>query len=349
MYKQILDKLAYIRNRGKADVYYIVEDANWSIRQDGLNIIGHLKETRGIVCTEGNYVPRDVIRHYGSFNIPFGDKYFKRDVITIVTCFHIVDGDPRVEKIKELDKYVTIWHTSCLNTKQKLIYYGVAENKIVVIPLGVDLSIYKPLSNIEERNRLRTELGIKQGQLVIGSFQKDGNGWGEGDTPKLIKGPDIFCDMIEKLNQKYDIFVLLSGPARGYVKKRLEKAGISYVHKYFEDAREVAKLYPLIDVYTVTSREEGGPKAILESMACGVPIVTTKVGMAPDIIDDGENGILVECEDVDSLVNAVQTVWSSDIIRNNLIERGRITVEKYDMNKIAEQYEKKLYQKILRK
>ena len=118
------------------------------------------------------------------------------------------------------------------------------------------------------------------------------------------------------------------------------------MHKYFEDAAEVAKLYPLIDIYTVTSREEGGPKAILESMACGVPVITTKVGMAPDIIENGKNGLLVECEDVGGLVDAVRMVWSSDIVRNRLIEQGIFTASKYNIEKIAMQYEKKLYQKI---
>ena len=180
----MLNKLRGIRNTDNVGIYYIVEDANWSIRQDGLNIVRHLRETKGVVCTVGGRIPRNAVRHYGSFNIPFGDKYFKKNITTIVTCFHIVDGDSRTEKIKKLDKHVAIWHTSCMKTKQKLIHYGVSENKIVVIPLGIDLDVYKPLKDIKEREQLRRTLGIKQGQLVLGSFQKDGNGWEEGNTPK---------------------------------------------------------------------------------------------------------------------------------------------------------------------
>lgn len=347
MFKRILKKMEFIKLLSGADVYYITEGANWSIRQDGFNIVGHLQTLKGVICTESKNIPPNAIRHYGSFNVFIGDRFFRENAINIVTCFHIVDGDPRAERIRELDKYVSIWHTSCNITKEKLIHFGAAEDKIVMIPLGIDLDVYKPLNNTEDREKRRTKLGIKPEQLVIGSFQKDGNGWEDGNTPKLIKGPDIFCDMMEELNKTCDVFALLSGPARGYVKKRLDSAGIPYYHKYFKNAPEVAKLYPLIDIYTVTSREEGGPKAVLESMASGIPVISTKVGMAPDIIDNGKNGILVECEDVDSLVDAVKNVWSSDAIRNRLTEQGRITAKEYDMDRIAERYEKELYQYVL--
>jgi glycosyltransferase involved in cell wall biosynthesis len=55
-------------------------------------------------------------------------------------------------------------------------------------------------------------------------------------------------------------------------------------------------------VCLVTSRDEGGPRAVLEAMAVGVPLVTTRVGQAMDLVRHGQNGWLVEVEDVDGLV-----------------------------------------------
>jgi len=80
-----------------------------------------------------------------------------------------------------------------------LIEYGVKEEKIVVIPLGIDLSIFKPYSE-KERKKLRKKLKIPLDKTIIGSFQKDGIGWGEGLKPKWEKGPDIFCKVIKKIS-----------------------------------------------------------------------------------------------------------------------------------------------------
>ena len=54
-------------------------------------------------------------------------------------------------------------------------------------------------------------------------FSKDGEGWGEGLIPKLIKGPDIFIETVKQIKQKkLKIFILLLGPVRGFVKKELK-------------------------------------------------------------------------------------------------------------------------------
>lgn len=331
----------------KYDIYYLVEKANWSIREDGKNIVSRIKGKKAIVIDDIRQIPSKAYIHFGSFNVFFNKiKFCKRRKghKVIVTCFHIVDGDPRAEKIADYDKYVEKWHTSCEITKNKLVRYGVQEKKISVIPLGIDLKKYFPNSNADNKDAERQKFGIKKGQLVIGSFQKDGNGWEEGETPKLIKGPDVFCNVVEKLAKNYDVFVILSGPARGYVKRRLDEAGIPYYHVYYENADEVAKLYRLLDVYTVTSREEGGPKAILESMASGIPIITTKVGMALDIVRNNENGILVDVGDEDALVNAVCNIAGDEQFKNKLIQNGLLTAQQYSLESIVEKYQNNLYQ-----
>jgi glycosyltransferase involved in cell wall biosynthesis len=70
----------------------------------------------------------------------------------------------------------------------------------------------------------------------------------------------------------------------------------------------VAQAYDAIDVCLVTSRDEGGPRAVLESMATGVPLVSTRVGQAADLVRDGENGWLVDVGDVDAVVEAAAHV-----------------------------------------
>ncbi|GAJ21057.1 unnamed protein product, partial [marine sediment metagenome] len=176
------------------------------------------------------------------------------------------------ENIIEAQRYLNFIHTSCNITKNNLINLGVKLEKIIVIPLGVDLSLFKPVS-VEEKQKMKEILGIPLNKVIIGSFQKDGVGWDEGLEPKLIKGPDVFVKVIEQLAKKYPIYVLLVGPTRGYVKNELKKRNIPFKSiGYLKNFSDVAKYYNALDLYLITSRIEGGPKAILEAWACGIPI-----------------------------------------------------------------------------
>lgn len=183
-----------------------------------------------------------------------------------------------------------------------LLETGIAPDKVHRIPIGVDPVAF--LQRTEEtKARARRELGLPDSAFVVGSFQKDGVGWGEGLEPKLIKGPDVLVAAAERLRDAVpELWFLLTGPSRGYVMTGLERAGIPYRHHLLPSLESVARAYEAIDLCIVASRDEGGPRAVLESMAIGVPLVTTRVGQAADLVRHGENGWMVEVEDVDGIV-----------------------------------------------
>jgi glycosyltransferase involved in cell wall biosynthesis len=185
---------------------------------------------------------------------------------------------------------------------------GVAAEKVHRIPIGIDVEAFRART-AEARARARRELDLPESAFVVGSFQKDGVGWGEGLEPKLIKGPDSLVAVAERLRGLIpELWFLLTGPSRGYVKAGLERAGIPYRHVFLPSVDAVAGAYDAIDLCVVASREEGGPKAVLESMAVGVPLVTTRVGQAADLVRHGSNGWMVDPEDVDGLVE-----WSAHV------------------------------------
>ncbi len=207
----------------------------------------------------------------------------------------ILNAEERIEKIV----------VSCEIAKANLIEEGIKEAKIVKIPLGVDTDLFGRPAD-EEKAALRDKLGIPADSFCIGSFQKDGVGWEDGLEPKLIKGPDILLAVIRELSRKYDdIFVVLTGPARGYVKKGLKSAGVRFVHSYFDEHQKISEMFKCLDLYLVTSRDEGGPMSLLESWATGVPVISTKVGMPADLIDHGVNGFLAEIGDVSALAKYI--------------------------------------------
>jgi len=205
---------------------------------------------------------------------------------------------------------------------------GIDPAKVFTIPIGVNLN-YFPLQSTEKKKINRKRFGIPQSAFVIGSFQKDGMGWGDGMEPKLIKGPDVFLETIRLLKHSIpEIFVLLTGPARGYVKHGLEDMGVPYKHTYYKKYPEVAEMFAALDLYIVASRQEGGPKAILESMASGIPLVTTRVGQAMDLVRHGENAFMTDVEDADALASHALRIYQfneNDLLP--ILQAGRSTAE----------------------
>lgn len=211
---------------------------------------------------------------------------------------------------------------------------GVPAERVFTIPLGVDLETF-PLGDGAARAEARRALRLPQTAFVVGSFQKDGVGWGEGLQPKLVKGPDVLVATLERLRaQAPELVVLLTGPARGYVKRELAARGIPYRHVYARSRGELARAYRALDVYLVCSRQEGGPKAVLEAMASGVPLVATRVGQAQELVEHGRNGLLCEVEEVEALASACASVREDPQLAARLRREGRQTAERYALDRL---------------
>ena len=206
---------------------------------------------------------------------------------------------------------------------------GVPPDRVFEIPIGIDLEHF-PLGDGAARERSRRALGLPETAFVVGSFQKDGVGWGEGLEPKVIKGPDVLVDALALLREAApELFVLLTGPARGWVRRELDRRAIPYRHVLARSRSEIAAAYHALDAYVVASRQEGGPKAVLEAMATGVPLVTTRVGQTATIVDDGRNGLVVEVEDAEGLACAAARVRDDASLVGQLRGAGRETAERY--------------------
>jgi glycosyltransferase involved in cell wall biosynthesis len=181
---------------------------------------------------------------------------------------------------------------------------GVAPERVFRIPIGIDLERF-PLRRPGDREAARAQLGLPSEAFLVGSFQKDGVGWGEGLEPKLIKGPDILVEAVSAARRAVpELHVLLTGPARGYVRRELERLGVPHVHLDLPGRDALSRAYHALDAYVVSSRQEGGPKGPLEAMASGVPVVSTRVGEIQELIRPGE-GLLVDVDDAVGLAGGL--------------------------------------------
>jgi len=132
--------------------------------------------------------------------------------------------------------------------------------------------------------------------------------------------------------------VLLTGPARGYMREELERIGIPHRHVTLASRDELARAYHAVDVSLVTSRQEGGPKTLLESLATGTPFVTTRVGQVTELATEGTDSLLADVDDVDALVAAVVRVREDDELRTRLAAAGRRTAESYAEERLDERW-----------
>jgi glycosyltransferase involved in cell wall biosynthesis len=211
---------------------------------------------------------------------------------------------------------------------------GVDASKIFRIPIGIQIERF-PLVDPPLRADVRAELGLPVTAFVIGSFQKDGVGWGGGLQAKEVKGPDVFVTTLARLRETIpELFVLLTGPARGYVRRELERIGVPYEHVLLTSRDELASAYHALDVYLVTSRQEGGPKASFEALAAGVPLVTTRVGQAQELLADDVDALFADVDDVEALAAAVHRVYEDVTLAARLRTAGRTKAEAFSEERL---------------
>lgn len=203
----------------------------------------------------------------------------------VITTIHHIDWDKIDNFNKNFDKIKNIttkYHVIC-----DKVYYDlkkITNKQIVISNFWINENMYFPIENKKE---LREKYKIQYDSYCIGSFQRDTEGKNKCMLPKLSKGPDIFISIAIDLKKKYEnLLVILSGRRRNYIINELQKNKINYMYFQMIDSVELNELYNCLDLYIVSSRVEGGPRAIIECAISKVPIISTDVGIAKLILDE---------------------------------------------------------------
>ena len=208
----------------------------------------------------------------------------------VICSIHHIDFDKfNDKKVKrefyEREKFVNSYHVFSSSTEKQL--KSISDKEIVKIPYWVNQNIW---FYIPDKDNLRRKYGFKKNEYLVGSFQRDTEGY-DLESPKLSKGPDIFIKKILNLSKEQkNLKVVLTGKRRNYVINELEKNNISFSYFEMVTLKALNELYNILDLYIVSSRVEGGPQAILECGISKTPIISTRVGIADEILD--ENSIV---------------------------------------------------------
>ncbi|WP_083830941.1 glycosyltransferase family 4 protein [Herbaspirillum lusitanum] len=210
------------------------------------------------------------------------------------------------------------------------------DQRIEVIPNGIDTDKYKPLDkaaaraayNLPQDKRLILFSAVnavsdkrKGGQFLIPALQSlAANGW--SDSAELV----------------------IIGASRPEIPLDLGLP-VHYVGHLHDEISQVL-LYSAADVVVAPSVQENLSNTVLEALACGIPVVAFDVGGMPDMIDHQSNGYLATPFQVDDLVNGIAWVLENDVRHGLLSKTARdIVLDRYDLPKIAKRYSE-LYESI---
>lgn len=194
---------------------------------------------------------------------------------------------------------------------------GVRPDGLVTIYNGVDLAAVRRPG---EGRRLRRELGLAEGAPVVGAI---GN-------LLPVKGHTFLVQAAARLVRDWpDLTVLLCGrPVLGPdLERQAERLGLAGRVRVLGFRDDVGALLDAFDVFVLPSLSEGLSLALLEAMAAGTPVVATAVGGTPELVRDGETGLLVPPGDAAALAAAIGRLLADRTLAQRLAASARAHVE----------------------
>ncbi|MHA1448189.1 MAG: glycosyltransferase family 4 protein [Candidatus Hodarchaeales archaeon] len=201
-------------------------------------------------------------------------------------------------------------------TKEYLINnYRLPEEKIQLIYQGIDTERFSPSSSKKALSIEKWSLeGCKPVIGCIGYFLKR-------------KGHEILLEAVSRLIKGIPSVHLLlvgDGPEENNIRKSIKERGLEDIVTIVPFTNEPELVHARIDLLILPSTEkEGLPNVVLESLAMETPVIATAIGGMAEIIQNGENGYLVEPEDAEQLVIAVKMAWLNEDRYNRLVSNCR--------------------------
>jgi glycosyltransferase involved in cell wall biosynthesis len=154
--------------------------------------------------------------------------------------------------------------------------------------------------------------------------------------------------IIDAVSQLDDVGLIVTGdgPLRHDLEEHALRCGVAG-RVFFAGTRnssEIPSILAACDVFVLNSTYEGLPHVVLEAMAAGLPVVATAVGGTPEVVQNGTNGLLVDPNDPDELLNALSRLVADPALRRKLAQRGTDTVKGFTNQRMFEETESVLSQ-----
>ena len=167
-----------------------------------------------------------------------------------------------------------------------------------------------------------------------------------------VKRPADCVEILAKVlksGEKARLIMVGDGPELSAVRYRGEQLGVNGNVIYVGKQANIADYLGVADVFLLPSELESFGLAALEAQACEVPVIATRIGGIPEVVNDGESGYLSDVGDIEKMSNDTLRLLRDEELRRAFGEKGReLAVQRYSTSKIIPQYIA-FYEKIVKK
>jgi len=219
------------------------------------------------------------------------------------------------------------------------LQFGVGKNrsKFTAIPDGVDTGKIKNLK-IDPAQK-RKELGFQQNAVLIGSAGR----------LEPIKGYKYFIEASVIIKKVFPecIFVLIGdGALRSELEEQIRKSGLENNFRILGWRNDVEEIISILDIFVLSSINEGMGRVIVEAMALGKPVIATSVGGIPSVVVDKETGLLVPQGNAGKMAEAIIYLLNNPEKYRQMGEKGKERAGLFSMGTMAEKT-MRLYEELL--
>ena len=210
---------------------------------------------------------------------------------------------------------------------------GIPKEKIATINNAIDLEPIEKFRNNNDRNCIRKKMGIESDTVVIGIV---------GDLVER-KGHACLIEaarMIVKEQNDVAFLIVGDGPLKDDLKSQISECSISSYFVFTGHVKNVFQYLMSMDIFVLPSFAEGISRALMESMAMGVPSVCSAIDGNLEAVDVGETGFIFPVNDSESLSNSLISLIGNPDLRKEMGAKALIKARgKFDMKILAGAYE----------
>jgi glycosyltransferase involved in cell wall biosynthesis len=193
--------------------------------------------------------------------------------------------------------------------KEQLVKAGVAKEKIIVRYLGIDTERFTPDASSKEE--WTSKFNLPPGQIIASTVS----------YLRPFKNPDILVEAFRELktrNVPVRLFVAGGGEMLPDLKELSQKLDVEdYIH-WLGNVSDPKSLLQASDMFLLVSTGEAFGLVLAEAMACGVPIVGTRSGSLPEVVEEGKTGLLVPARNFEELATAIQALSTDTTLRRSM-------------------------------